>query len=116
MQGLSMIQLFQGYEDLVRNFWGLDKWDVTLDEDKIGEWLRATVIMLDEIPEGNPLQEIGFENEEEAEITIGSKQFKVFMLTGDGGFRSMLVKREDYWPIMKEDDTLLFVGVPGIKM
>ena len=116
MQGLSMIQIFQGYEDLVRNFWGLDEWDTPLDVKKYGEWFRATVIMLDEIPEGNPLQDIEFENEVEKTITIGKKQFTVFMLTGDGGFKSMLVKREDYWTIMKEDDTLEFIGVPGIKM
>ena len=109
MQGLNKIQIFQGYEDVVRNFWGLDEWDTPLDEDKIGEWFKATVMMMDEIPEGNPLQDIGFENEVETKVTIGEKQFTVFMLTGDGGFRSMLVKREDYWTIMKEDDTLEFI-------
>ena len=109
MQGLNKIQIFQGYEDIVRNFWGLDEWDAPLDAKKYGEWFKATVMMLDELPIGHPLQDIGFENEVEAKVTIGEKQFAVFMLTGDGGFRSMLVKREDYWTIMKEDDTLEFI-------
>jgi hypothetical protein len=116
MQGLSMIQEFQGYESLVRNFWCLNEWEEPLDADKIGEWLRAPVIMLDELPMEHPLNDVLCENEVERTVTIGEKQFKVFLLHGDGGFRSMLVKKTDYWSIMKEDDTLEFIAVPGIKM
>jgi hypothetical protein len=109
MQGLHRITEFQGYEDIVRNFWGLDELDAPLDENEIGEWFRAPVLMMDEIPEGNPLQDLGFDNETAGYVTIGEKEFKVFLLSGDGGFRSMLVKKIDYWTIMREDNTIEFV-------
>ena len=107
------IKVFKGYKEVMKDWWGLDLSEAGLRDDLLvsfGDWWAShRVVMLGEIPEGNPLLEIGFSNETIEHVTIGKKKFEVFMLTGDGGFYSMLFKIEDLNDVTMEDSTLEFI-------
>jgi hypothetical protein len=109
----SSIKVFDGYKDIVTNFWGLRLSETGLRDDLLvsfGDWWTShMVVMLDDIPEGNPLFEITSSNETIEHVTIGKKKFEVFILTGDDGFNSMLFKVKDLYDIAIEDPTLEFI-------
>jgi len=101
-------KIFNGYKEVVEEFWGLESGEYQAKP--CGDWwTKHEVIMLDEIPDGNPLRQIGFENEVIKTVSIGDKSFEVLILTGDGGFNSMLFKTEDYDSVVEQDNSLGFV-------
>lgn len=101
-------KIFNGYKEIVEEYWGFkeDNYQVKPCGDW---WTKHKVLMLDELPEGNPLCRAGFENEVIKTVLVGDKSFEVLMLTGDGGFNSMLFKAEDSSSVVEQDNSLIFV-------
>ena len=109
IKGIKEIKVFQGYKEILEDFWGIPEWR-DYGVKPMGKWLEEyKVVMLDEIPQENPLSKIGFQNEIVMNVTIGAKEFEALMLTGDGGFYSFLFKIDDFLSITTQDKTLEFI-------
>lgn len=97
--------VFQGYEDVVHNFWGLEKAEVPESL-----WKKKPCLMLDELPVYHSLmRNHPGENEVDGKVCIKGVWFDVYSLNGES-FWSYLFKAEDYWKLMGQDDTLQFVS------
>ena len=109
MKNLSTIRIFQGYREIVEDFWGIEALD---HEPKLcGDWWeKYKVIMSDEV-DVSVLEKIGYayENEVAIVVYIGGKGFEVFSLYGDGGFYSLLFKAKDFYAIMEKKSSLEFI-------
>jgi len=107
--------VFNGYREIVEDFWGFkDETEIIAEaKEKAKNWWTEKVLFLDELAYGHDLYgRIEWVNEEETFVEIGKKSFKVLLLAGDGGFRSMLFRAEDYSDIIAEDNTLEFIPNP----
>ena len=109
IKGIREIKVFQGYKDILENFWGIPEWR-EYGVKQMGDWFENfKVVMLDELQPDHHLKGLGYENEATGRVMIGAKWFETVFLTGDGGFYSMLFKLDDFLSITEQDRTLEFI-------
>jgi hypothetical protein len=90
------MRIFKGYEDIVKNFWGLGE-EVegcyTIENGiKESRFWKSELVMVGEIPLEHPINDhLSFENECLTLLCSAT----VLELSGDGGFRAILILKED---------------------
>jgi hypothetical protein len=107
--------IFQGYRDLVLNFWQTD------DERDIDSWIHIPVdwlqgkvvfINADECTDEfkDALSECFTDNEQVATLKFAGHEMQILILAGDGGFNACLMKPEDWDKIRQAGIILPYIS------
>lgn len=96
---VSKKEIFNGYEEVVTDYWGFDPDDIEEYVDKkvlkSPWWTKPCCLAaLDEMDEKYQYEHPGV-NEKEVVVVLDGVKVKAFSLTGDGGFFSYLIDPKD---------------------